>query len=264
MSSLDRTQAPPFQLSRNYTLVRPDIIPVAKGVDFFLFRNIQQDVVKLELIFSSGKWYEPKLGVSHFTAQMLSKGTANRNSFQIAEAIDLLGAHLEITPGFDVVSVSLLCLRKNMLAAIRILVEILEEPAFDEQELSLMKDIFIQNLKVNNEKTAVVASREIRKAVFGAHHPYGSAVEEQDAGLITTEDLREALLAVPTTQRTDVLGRPLGEDLNLPELLAEVARHYLERALDEAGGNKTKAAGLVGLPSYQTLTNWLQRYEVKR
>ena len=81
---------------------------------------------------------------------------------------------------------------------------------------------------------------------------------------ITTEDVREALLAVPTAQRTDVLGRPLGEDLNLPDLLAEVARHYLERALDEAGGNKTKAAGLVGLPSYQTLTNWLQRYEVKR
>jgi DNA-binding protein Fis len=42
-----------------------------------------------------------------------------------------------------------------------------------------------------------------------------------------------------------------------------VARHYLARAMDEARGNKTKAAGLVGLPSYQTLTNWLTRYDVK-
>jgi DNA-binding protein Fis len=32
--------------------------------------------------------------------------------------------------------------------------------------------------------------------------------------------------------------------------------------MDEAAGNKTKAAELVGLPSYQTLTNWLTRYEV--
>lgn len=226
MSSLDRTQAPPFQLSRNYTLVRPDIIPVAKGVDFFLFRNIQQDVVKLELIFSSGKWYEPKLGVSHFTAQMLSKGTANRNSFQIAEAIDLLGAHLEITPGFDVVSVSLLCLRKNMLAAIRILVEILEEPAFDEQELSLMKDIFIQNLKVNNEKTAVVASREIRKAVFGAHHPYGSAVEEQDAGLITTEDLRSFFRQGFRLHAAFLVGRL--SDAEIQEVIAAVPRRLIK------------------------------------
>jgi transcriptional regulator with PAS, ATPase and Fis domain len=42
-----------------------------------------------------------------------------------------------------------------------------------------------------------------------------------------------------------------------------VARHYLERALAEAGGNKTKAASLVGLPSYQTLTNWLKRYRIE-
>jgi transcriptional regulator with PAS, ATPase and Fis domain len=37
----------------------------------------------------------------------------------------------------------------------------------------------------------------------------------------------------------------------------------LRRALDEAHGNKTEAAKLVGLPSYQTLTNWLNRYGVK-
>jgi len=41
-----------------------------------------------------------------------------------------------------------------------------------------------------------------------------------------------------------------------------VARHYLGRALDEAAGNKTRAAELVGAPSYQTLSNWLKKYEV--
>ena len=34
------------------------------------------------------------------------------------------------------------------------------------------------------------------------------------------------------------------------------------RAMAEAGGNKTEAARLVGLPSYQTLTNWLKKYKV--
>jgi len=60
-----------------------------------------------------------------------------------------------------------------------------------------------------------------------------------------------------------VLGRPLGSGLNLSELLKEVVCHYLGRAMDEAHGNKTKAAELVGLPSYQTLTNWLTKYEVQ-
>jgi DNA-binding protein Fis len=31
----------------------------------------------------------------------------------------------------------------------------------------------------------------------------------------------------------------------------------------ETNGNKTKAATLVGLASYQTLTNWLRIYQVK-
>jgi len=30
----------------------------------------------------------------------------------------------------------------------------------------------------------------------------------------------------------------------------------------EAQGNKTKAAALVGLANYQTLKNWLEKYEV--
>jgi transcriptional regulator with GAF, ATPase, and Fis domain len=38
--------------------------------------------------------------------------------------------------------------------------------------------------------------------------------------------------------------------------------HYLEREPEEAAGNKTRAAKLVGLPSYQTLSNRMKRYEV--
>ncbi len=80
--------------------------------------------------------------------------------------------------------------------------------------------------------------------------------------VLKAEDIREALLPIGAAAVEQVMGRPLGEGLDLPELLATVARHYLERALDEAGGNKTRAARLVGLPSYQTLTNWLKRYGV--
>jgi hypothetical protein len=45
-------------------------------------------------------------------------------------------------------------------------------------------------------------------------------------------------------------------------LLNDVAHHYLSRAMVEAGGVKKKAAELVGLASYQTLSNWLTRYKV--
>jgi hypothetical protein len=79
---------------------------------------------------------------------------------------------------------------------------------------------------------------------------------------LKAEDIREALVPLPGAAQDGIVGRPLGEGLDLPALLATVARHYLERALDEAAGNKTRAARLVGLRSYQTLTNWMKRYGV--
>jgi len=33
--------------------------------------------------------------------------------------------------------------------------------------------------------------------------------------------------------------------------------------MQAAQGNKSRAAELVGLPSYQTLTNWLRKYDVE-
>ncbi|MCB9694321.1 MAG: sigma 54-interacting transcriptional regulator [Alphaproteobacteria bacterium] len=80
-----------------------------------------------------------------------------------------------------------------------------------------------------------------------------------DGETIETADVRGALL--PARSPADqVLDRPLGEGFDLSGLLADVARHYLGRAMADAHGNKTKAADLVGLSSYQTLTNWLRRY----
>ncbi|MFN7913704.1 MAG: helix-turn-helix domain-containing protein [Vicinamibacterales bacterium] len=67
----------------------------------------------------------------------------------------------------------------------------------------------------------------------------------------------------PAEHGRDVLGRALGDGFSLPELLNEVAHHYLKRALAEANGNKSEAARIVGLPSYQTLSNWLARHGVE-
>lgn len=83
-----------------------------------------------------------------------------------------------------------------------------------------------------------------------------------DGVAISSEDAREALLPIAGAARREVLNRPLGKGFKLPDMLSEVAQHYLSRAMDEAGGNKRRAAELVGLPSYQTLTNWLAKYKV--
>ena len=81
--------------------------------------------------------------------------------------------------------------------------------------------------------------------------------------VIDEGEARDALLGAPRAASADILGRPLGEGFKLADLMGEVARHYLSRAMKEAQGTKTKAASLVGLANYQTLKNWLEKYEVE-
>ena len=71
--------------------------------------------------------------------------------------------------------------------------------------------------------------------------------------------VKDALLVMGNAS-DEVLNRPLGNGFSIEQIIADTANHYLERAMKQAGGTKTQAAKLLGLNSYQTLTNWLERY----
>jgi transcriptional regulator with PAS, ATPase and Fis domain len=80
---------------------------------------------------------------------------------------------------------------------------------------------------------------------------------------ISEAEMRNALARRTTATKDTVLHRPLGDGFDIESIISDVARHYIERALAEAQGNKTKAARLIGLKSQQTLTNWAKRHGVR-
>ena len=186
---LDRTIAPAYNQDTSYSLLSPRINKLDNGVDVIYVIGGSQDVLKVELIFRAGRWYETKWGAAYFTAHLLSKGSAHKSSFEIAQLFDLYGAHLEVSPGLDFVSVSLYSLTKNIQPVLTLLKEILLEPSFPEKELEQTISIYTQNLKVNLEKTSFVASKLFRSTLFGESHPYGKELEEKDVKSLSRQDL---------------------------------------------------------------------------
>jgi transcriptional regulator with PAS, ATPase and Fis domain len=86
-----------------------------------------------------------------------------------------------------------------------------------------------------------------------------------DEEVISAEAIKDAIqVSSRTIPGTDnILNQPMEPGIELETLMARVARHYIERALDHTHNNKTQAAKLLGFGNYQTLSNWMTRYGVK-
>ncbi|MFN3841223.1 MAG: M16 family metallopeptidase [Cyclobacteriaceae bacterium] len=186
---LDRKTPPPYSLNKTLNLLQPEQVVLATGANIFFIQGGDQDVVKLELIFSAGRWFESIPGVSYLASHLLSKGTTAKTSNEIAQTLESLGIHLEIIPGFDFVSVNLFGLTKRIIEALAILYEICSSPAYSDNELTRAKNILLQNLKINREKTSYLATTAFREHLFGKNHPYGNEITHGDIQKIQPETL---------------------------------------------------------------------------
>lgn len=79
---------------------------------------------------------------------------------------------------------------------------------------------------------------------------------------ISERDIEDALLELPSpdNDQESLLGLAVENGVDLPDLMRQLATHYLQSAMALTGGNKTRAAELLSLSSYQTLNNWMRKY----
>lgn len=124
-----------------------------------------------------------------------------------------------------------------------------EEPGYIDKKLSASaKNILLRHSWPGNVRELLNTLR--RMAIW----TNGDTIQKDDA--------QEALL--PTAPQQDpILDKDITEGVNLPEIIKQVSRHYLQQAMRSTGGNKTRAAELLNLPNYQTLTNWLKKYRIE-
>lgn len=160
----------------------------------------------------------------------------------------------------------------------RLAVAVLLLPPLREREgdISLLIDHFLDQINNESKEEPVYINKEFSATARNIMLSYpwpGNARELfnvihraaiwSTGGLITEDDLREILPPSQLSEAQRSKQLTVGNGVNLPKILANTAREYLGCAIIETQGNKTKAAKLLGLPNYQTLTNWLEKYGVK-
>lgn len=181
---IDRTFAPPYKIPEkiNYTSPVKQIMP--NGVDLHVICAGMQQVMRFVMVFEAGMRYQAQPFVAAATLNMLSEGTLNYTSAEIAEKFDFYGSSFEVSVDRDWAIVSVYCLTKYCNETLQLIDEIIKYPIFPKKEL----DVYIQKhkeiLRIEEEKVDFVARREFLKLLYVEKHPYGLSGSVADYDLL--------------------------------------------------------------------------------
>jgi predicted Zn-dependent peptidase len=148
-------------------------------------------LVSFRLAFLRGDAEDPKgsTGLTSATAAMLTEGTENYSSRELAEKIERLGAsmHASASDDFTVIAASTLSFYSDEILSL--IAEILFRPTFPESEIDLYKRNAIENLKYHRSQPSFLANEQTARLIFGAH-PYSViAPRESDYEKLQSDSL---------------------------------------------------------------------------
>ncbi|HEV7351005.1 pitrilysin family protein [Telluribacter sp.] len=184
---LDRTIAPSYRIIRSIHLPEAETVTLDNGIALHAINIGEQPVVRLECIFEAGTWYESQPGASYFAIKMLPEGTVSRSSAGISEAFDYVGAFTEMTHSADRSGIVVYCLARFLPEVLPLVQELIASATFPEKEWEDLSNITLQNLRVNQEKNAFLATRYLRSSLFGSEHPYGRSQSEEQINQLSRE-----------------------------------------------------------------------------
>lgn len=164
---IDRKLAPEFRAIENINLLRPEKKMLANGSEIFCFNSGDQELVRIEWIFTNLRFNPEKPLLNLAVNTMLTDGTTTLTGAEIADKIDFYGAFLQVDYGFEQSLVTLYSLTKHLDKTLPVVKDILTNSIFPQKEL----DTFVRNqqqkLQVSLQKNDVVARRTFNKALYG-------------------------------------------------------------------------------------------------
>ncbi len=122
----------------------------------------------------------------------LAKGTKKRTADEVIADLKRTGSSFNVSIGSDVTRATATTLTSKFDAAMELAADVLRNPAFDEEEVALLKDVAVASIAQGKTNPSTVASRYI-EAVMYEGHPYGGMPSSaDDVVALTRDDLRAA------------------------------------------------------------------------
>ena len=158
------------------------------GTVVYLAPSRELPLVNISITFKGGGSLDPAdaPGLAAMTARLVREGgTEKTGAAAVDETLDFLATQVAVAANETFTTATMNCLKSNLDESLRLFVEMLRSPAFDQQRLDTAKGRQVEALKQRNDDAASILGREWKRLLYGPGHfeaaePTGATVAATD------------------------------------------------------------------------------------
>lgn len=164
------------------------------GLQIIGTKNSETPTVNLLLSIEGGPLLDPieKAGLASLTASLMNEGTTNYIKEELSNELAKLGSDISISANGRNTTIRVNSLVKNLDATLLLMLDMMLNPAFEENDFNRVKNQLIQMLEQGNKDARTLASRAQKQVIYGENNRVGLADEGtiKTVSTITLEDVK--------------------------------------------------------------------------
>lgn len=189
-----RARAPEPELA-DFVPPRIDETRLSNGVRVLVVERRELPIASVEVVVNAGfADLEDVPEAYMLMAALLEQGTASRSAAQIADAFRALGAEHRAWSDFDSGGASAKVMSSELDAAIDLLADVVQRPAFAVDEVERARQRWTSWAKQQRLAIDRRAATALAASVYGREHPYGRTMLARPAAMarVTRDDVTRA------------------------------------------------------------------------
>ena len=182
----DRSAPPPLGPPPVLKVPPIQTAKLSNGLSVVLMEKHGVPLLDMRLLINAGTMDEPTAlpGLASMTAAMMTEGAGDRNSLQLADAMDFLGARIGVSSGFHSTTVSLFTPLSKFEDALALFRDIATKPTFPAEELDRLRKDRLTAMKQWHDQPRNIASIALPKLLYGESSPYGRPATGNEKSLL--------------------------------------------------------------------------------
>ena len=171
-SSFARNVEPPYGQAPEVKVPSVWETKLKNGLRVYGVENREVPLVDFEIVIDGGLLAENinKVGVANLVADMMTQGTKNRTPQELEEAIQQLGASINVSAGTESIRIRVNTLAKNYKPTLALVEEVLLQPRWDAKEFDRLKRRAVNQIRGQQANPFAIAQNEYKKLIYGKNN----------------------------------------------------------------------------------------------